>query len=272
MNGERMKDGKDTRSALQFIIGTSGYSFTDWVGSFYPPDLPKDRMFAYYAERFRTVELNFTYYRMPTEGMMRRFAQTSPAGFTFWVKANQETTHKANRDAAAPFREAMEPLEAAGKLGGVLLQFPQAFHRTVDNRKYLDATLTDLAGLPLAVEFRHGSWSVPPTTNGLAKRDVTLVVPDVPPVPNLYRTAATATTSTGYLRLHSRNAANWYGGGALRYDYTYSDDELRRVAADWTDPALGVQQVFAFFNNCHRGQAAANAQRFEEIVADILGT
>ncbi|MFW6145811.1 MAG: DUF72 domain-containing protein [Planctomycetota bacterium] len=267
-----MNEEPKTSRTIEFHIGTSGYSFADWVGPFYPPDLPKNRQFAYYAEQFSTVELNFTYYRMPAEGMMRRFADKSPDGFTFWVKANQETTHKHNRDAVGPFRDAMAPLAEAGALGGVLLQFPQSFHRTVDNRKYLDATLTDLADLPLAVEFRHGSWAVPPTTKGLAERDVTLVVPDVPPVPNLYRTAATATTTTGYLRLHSRNPAHWYGGGALRYDYTYSDDELRRLAADWTDPALGVRQVYAFFNNCHRGQAAANAQRFEELVADILGT
>ncbi|NLF30197.1 MAG: DUF72 domain-containing protein [Planctomycetes bacterium] len=266
-----MQQGRNTTQAVRFLIGTSGYAFDDWVGPFYPPDLPQERRFAYYAERFDTLELNFTYYRMPTEGMMQRFARTSPEGFTFWVKANQETTHKQNRDAAGPFRDAMAPLAEAGKLGGVLLQFPQSFHRTIDNRRYLDAALTDLDGLPLAVEFRHASWAAPPTTSGLARRGVTLVVPDVPPLTNLYRSGPAATTTTGYLRLHSRDAAQWYAGAALRYDYSYGDDELRELAAAWTEPALGVQRVFAFFNNCHRGQAAVNAQRFEEIVADILG-
>jgi len=267
-----MNEGQETGRAVQFRIGTSGYSFSDWVGPFYPPELPPERQFAYYAERFSTLELNFTYYRMPTEAMMRRFAANSPEGFTFWVKANQETTHKGNRGAAAPFAEAVAPLAEAGKLGGVLLQFPQSFHRTVANRKYLDATLADLADLPRAVEFRHASWAVPPTTAGLAEREVALVVPDVPPIRNLYRIDPTATTSTGYLRLHSRNAATWYGSAALRYDYSYGDDELHDLAAAWTDPGLGVRQVFAFFNNCHRGQAAANAQRFEQIVGEMLGT
>jgi len=250
----------------EFIIGTSGYSFADWVGTFYPDGTAREAMFGYYTQHFAAVELNFSYYRLPTIGMMGRFADKSPDGFRFWVKANQETTHKQNRSVAAEFNAALEPLAEVGKLAGVLLQFPQSFHRTVANRKYLAAALEDLAGPAAAVEFRHHSWAAPATAAGLRERGAILVVPDVPNIAGLYRSGPAASGPTGYLRLHSRNAELWYGGGAKRYDYSYSDAELERVAADWSDPALELSQMFVFFNNCHRGQAASNAAAFQRIV------
>ena len=208
------------------IIGTSGYSFADWVGPFYPAGTRREEMFAHYIEHFAAVELNFTYYRMPAVRTMEGITRKSPDGFTFWVKANQQTTHKFDRSVADAFLAGIQPMADAGKLAGVLLQFPQSFHRTIANRKYLAAALDDLAGPPLAVEFRHYSWSDPATLAGLSGREVTLVVPDAPPIRSLYHTPAALTTTTGYLRLHSRNGDKWYAGGAERYDYDYNDAEL----------------------------------------------
>ncbi len=267
---------------MEHIIGTSGYSFGDWVGPFYPPGTPPEAMYDYYARHFAAVELNFTYYRMPTQAMMAKFAHIAPDRFRFWVKANQETTHKHNRAAAAAFIDGLLPLTESGKLAGVLLQFPQSFHRTVANRKYLAATLEDLSlsGLtgvsraepaaPLvAVEFRHRSWAAPAAVDGLSQRGAVLVVPDVPDLPGLYHSPPAATGPVGYLRLHSRNPDYWYAGGAKRYDYNYSDLELTELAAAWSDPALGLTTLYTFFNNCHRGQAADNADRFAQIVSRI---
>jgi len=101
---------------------------------------------------------------------------------------------------------------------------------------------------------------------GLAERGVTLAVPDVPDIRSLYRSRPRATTRTGYLRLHSRNADYWYADDKDRYDYDYSDAELQDVADAWTALDGEVDRVYAFFNNCHGGQAARNAESFRRIV------
>ena len=252
-----------------YVVGTSGYSFGDWVGTFYPEGTRQREMFALYARHFEAVELNFTYYRMPAAETIERMAARAPEGFEFWVKANQLTTHERDRSAAPPFLEGIAPMAESGKLAGVLLQFPQSFHRTVQTRKYLAATLADFAAVPLAVEFRHRSWDNPATYAGLAERDVTLVVPDVPDLSGLYRTPARVTSRTGYLRPHSRNAGNWYAGGEARYDYSYSEAELNAFIDEWERLGDQMDKAYAFFNNCHRGQAAENAEAFRRLVGQM---
>ena len=250
----------------KFLVGTSGYSFRDWVGSFYPPGTQAKDMFAFYLQHFRTVEVNYTFYRMPSAATLEAMARQTSPEFTFWVKAHKSITHEHELKAAKEFWEALGPLQARGQLAGVLLQYPQSWHRTVDNRRMLQKTLEALAGVPMAVEFRHGSWDHPATFEGLHERDVTLVVPDVPDMESLFRPRARLTSHIGYLRLHSRQGASWYAGGAERYDYDYSDEELRGLCDTWRLLADQAERIFVFFNNCHHGQAAKNARRFMEIV------
>ena len=257
------------KNAPRFIVGTSGYSFADWVGTFYPPGTPRGKMLANYVQHFQAVELNFTYYRMPTAGTLEKIERNSPDNFTFWIKANQETTHKQNRSVATEFIENLHPLTDSRKLAGVVLQFPQSFHRTVANRKYLAAATEDFQSLPVAVEFRHCSWQDTSVIDGLRERNVTLVIPDVPNLPGLYRHPPAATTATGYLRLHSRCAEKWYAGAAERYDYNYSVEEMTELIEQWKDLDTPAEQVFAFFNNCHHGQAAENAEAFRRILEQI---
>ena len=256
-------------SAIQYIVGTSGYSFADWVGTFYPAGTRQNEMLRLYVQRFQTVELNFTFYRMPSAATLERIAGASPPGFDFWVKANQQLTHRRDRSGCREFLGNLQPMQSRNKLAGVLLQFPQSFHRTVGNRKYLAAALAEMESVPLAVEFRHRSWEHPSTLEGLRQRNVTLAVPDAPALPDLYHTRPAATTRTGYLRLHSRDASKWYAGAAERYDYSYSEAELTEVAHDWSELADQVDRVYAFFNNCHRGQAAENAEAFRRIVGQL---
>ena len=257
------------KSDIQYVVGTSGYSFADWVGPFYPPGTRQREMLRYYVQRFQTVELNFTFYRMPSASTLDRIARASPAGFEFWVKANQQLTHQRDRSGCGEFLQNLQPLRDSGKLAGVLLQFPQSFHRTIASRKYLAAALADMQSAPLAVEFRHRSWEHPSTLEGLRERNVTLAVPDAPELADLYHSPPAATTRTGYVRLHSRDAGKWYAGAADRYDYSYSEAELKAVANDWSELADQVDRVYAFFNNCHRGQAAANAEAFRRIVGQL---
>ncbi len=257
------------KSAGKYRIGTSGYSFKDWVGDFYDPGTASRDMFSQYVKHFNTVEINYTYYRMPYARTMQAMADKSPDDFTFWVKANQETTHKHNRTVAREYLEALLPMSLVGKLAGVLLQFPQSFHRTTINRKYLAETIEDFAAVPLAVEFRHNSWQHASTVAGLRDRNVTLAVPDVPDIGSLYHTAATATSRTGYLRLHSRNADKWYGGPVDRYDYNYSDDQLTEISRMWQEIDGELDTINVYFNNCHAAQAAENAEAFKRIVEQI---
>jgi len=203
---------------------------------------------------------------MPSAQTLDRLATASPDGFSFWVKANRKTTHEQQRSVAVEFLDNLQPLSARAKLGGVLLQFPQSFHRTAANRNYLQAASEDFSSVPLAVEFRHASWDNEATYEGLRERRIALVVPDVPVIPGLYRPDRPILTApTGYLRLHSRDAAKWYAGPKDRYDYDYSDGELNHLAADWSDAGESTACVTVFFNNCHHGQAAKNAQRFQEL-------
>ncbi|HUT59299.1 MAG TPA: DUF72 domain-containing protein [Phycisphaerae bacterium] len=256
-------------NASKYIVGTSGYSFDDWVGPFYPPGTRRGEMLSHYAQRFETVELNFTFYRMPVPRTLARMADNTPPDFGFWVKANREITHEQRREPAAEFIAALAPLRDAGKLQGVLLQFPQSFRRTVGARKFLAAALEDFAALPTAVEFRHRSWEHPATLAGLRERDVALVVPDAPAIADLFRPEPTVTGRFGYLRLHSRDADGWYAGMARRYDYSYTAAQLADINDTWAPLAEQVEKVYAFFNNCHRGQAAANAEAFRRIIGQI---
>jgi uncharacterized protein YecE (DUF72 family) len=239
------------------------------VGAFYPPGTRKQDMFEQYVRHFETVEINYTYYRMPTVKTMTGLDHRSPPGFDFWVKANRKLTHEETLEPAAAFLDALDPLRLSGKLAGLLVQFPQSFHRTVTNRRYLAALLEALASVSVAVEFRHFSWDHHSTYAGLSDRGVSLVIPDVPQIASLHRPKATVTGPVGYLRLHSRNADLWYAGAAERYDYDYSRDELRNLLEEWSSLEAGARRVYAFFNNCHRGQAAANAKTFERILTEM---
>jgi uncharacterized protein YecE (DUF72 family) len=251
---------------LDFVIGTSGFSFADWVGPFYPPGTGNKDMLRLYAQHFRGVELNYTFYAMPSIAGLESLASKTPPDFTFWVKANRELTHRGNLEPAGPFVEAMGPLADRGRLAGILIQLPQSFHRTDDNRQYLARLLDAMAGPTLAVEFRHASWEDPAAEASLRERQVALVVPDVPPIGELYHHEPVITGPVGYTRLHSRNADKWYKGEKERYDYLYSHEELQGILGQWRQAAGGGKKVYAFFNNCHRAQAAQNAEAFQRLL------
>jgi len=254
---------------MNYTVGTSGYSFADWIGPFYPATASKHNMFEHYVQHFDAVELNYTFYRMPAVRTLESLARRSPARFEFWVKANQRTTHEGDLSVIPEFVDSLQPLREAGKLAGVLLQFPQSFHRTVATRKFLGAALESFNGVHRAVEFRHHSWNHPATMTGLRDYNITLVVPDVPALPGLFRRGATATTTTGYLRLHSRNAERWYGSSVQRYDYDYSVEEMQGLLEEWAQLGEKLDKTYAFFNNCHGGQAARNAEAFGRILEQM---
>ncbi len=255
----------------KIILGTSGFQYKDWVGSFYPEGTKTQDMLAAYAQAFGAVELNFTYYGLPKAENTARMAEATPAEFEFVVKAHKTTTHEKSVTDIKPLLGGLAPLAEAGKLSGILCQFPWAFKNTKDSRAYLarvgDAFRSGGEKTPVFVEFRHVSWMKKPVFDFLARLGLLFVSVDEPDLPGLLPREGRLTGDAGYLRLHSRNAGNWWGkGGKARYDYDYSDDEMSEWIDALRDMSARAGKVFVFFNNCHRGQAARNAESMREIL------
>jgi uncharacterized protein YecE (DUF72 family) len=247
-------------------VGTSGYSYPDWVGSFYPPGTRSSRMLAHYCRHFPLVELNFTFYRPPTALMLTRIARQTPEGFQFLVKLPRLLSHERQLAALAPFRDAIAALHQRGRLLGLLCQLPQSAHHDRPGIAWLELLGRELAPYRLAVEFRHHSWQRPDVAPWLEERGVELVSVDAPSLPALYPSGLVQAGSRLYVRFHSRNAANWYQSDKERYDFDYTDPMLREWIAALRGSAATASHALVLFNNCHRAQAAANAQRLRELL------
>ncbi len=255
---------KDTQCKVW--IGTSGYSFYCWEGALYRPGITQREMLPAYAAQFDTVELNYSYYRMPTVKTSAGMVKKTPKEFQFFAKIHQDISHKGTLAGADQFKEGLEPLRVAGKLSGLLLQFPQAFHDTRDNRDHLRNTIDAFRDYPLAVEFRHRSWAKTEVYRFLESNKSCLVSVDAPTIPALFPKTSVQTAGFGYIRLHSRNASKWYKSGEDRYDYHYSDQELEEWLPVLDAFSERASNVFVYFNNCHRGQAAENARAMKKII------
>lgn len=252
-------------------VGTAGYSYADWRGVFYPPGLAQGQMLPLYARRFSAVELDFTYYRMPTPATMASMVRRTPPGFTFCVKANRLMTHERPPDAAAEaaqfgeFCAAMDPLISADRLGCVLLQFPWGFRPGGVSADYLKRSRELLPELPVVVELRNAEWvqpSVLPKLEALLREiDFGFCCVDEPQLKGLMPPIVLATSPIGYVRFHGRNKRKWWQHevASERYDYLYSETELAEWAAKINGLASAVEKTYVFFNNCHAGQAATNA-------------
>jgi uncharacterized protein YecE (DUF72 family) len=255
---------------MDIWIGTSGYSYRDWVGGFYPPGTRPERMLEHYARHFPLVELNFTFYRPPTPGILERLAQKTPAPFQFLVKLPQTISHEESARDLPGFRQAVEVLRKRHQLAGLLCQLPQSTHSTRRTCDWLAKLGRELSDLRLAVEFRHRSWARPGLPGWLAEHNLDLVAVDAPDIPALFPSGWTQSGPRVYVRLHSRNAGNWYKSDNERYDFDYSDSALN----EWVD-VLGTHEVLGdteralfLFNNCHRSQAANNARRLHTLIEE----
>jgi len=252
------------------MIATSGYSYDDWRGAFYPEDLPKSEYLRYYALFFPFVELNFSYYAMPAARSLASMAERTPEGFLFTLKAHRTLTHEVGpgwKDDAVAFVRAADALARKGRLAAVLVQLPYGFHRTPDNRAHLAALLDALAPLPLAVEFRNDEWNGERVTEELDRRGVGSVMVDRPELPGLPPVEERVTGALGYLRMHGRNAGNWWNGDNVsRYDYLYSKEELEACAPRVRRMAKGAKTMLVAFNNHAKGKAVRNAGELKSIL------
>jgi len=255
-------------------VGTSGYSFADWVGPFYSAGTKRGAMLDEYVHHFDVVEINSTYYRVPSASMFERMNEKTPEGFEFIVKLFRGMTHEIVDDAEMyrHFTGAVAPLVEAGKFGGYLAQFPWKFKNSKAAKAHMGALRKKLGEAPLFVEFRHDSWIEDKTFEFLRDLGVGYCAVDEPRLKGLVPPLVAATTDEGYVRFHGRNARNWWGkGGGDRYDYDYNSEELSEWADKMLDLESKVKKVYAFFNNCHAGHAARNAELMIEMLGDELG-
>jgi len=293
-------------------VGTCSWADEALSKYWYPKGVPPGERLRYYAEYFDTVEVDSTYYRLPVEEMVERWAERTPDGFVMHVKAfGVMTRHPVKveqlppdlRDAAPKdergrvdrpprefraevfrrFRSALEPLRAAGKLGGLLFQFPPYVVPKEASLDYLAWAREQLKDDKMLVEFRHRSWyeddQREETLRFLEEHGMSHVVVDAPRSEgkNVPLTVQALTTPLLYVRMHGRNAETWNVRGrsaAERFDYLYSEEEL----TEWVEPLKELSQqaeeAYVLFNNNNRsrvgGREVAQAPTNAEMLRDLL--
>lgn len=259
----------DARTPAIVRVGPAGWSYDDWAGPVYPE--PRPRGFdplAFLARYVDTVEVNSTFYRPATVATARSWlgrVADNPR-FRFTAKLWQRFTHQQDAGAWTPAevrgtRAALDELRGGDRLGAVLLQFPWRFKRTPENREWLGDLVAAFGDLPLVVEVRHDSWLVPGFFESLAERGVGFVNIDQPLFRRSVKPSAETTAGVGYVRVHGRNATDWFREDASvneRYDYLYTADELAPWAERTREIAARTSEVYAVTNNHYRGQAMAN--------------
>ncbi len=247
---------------MDIKIGTSGYSFEDWKGPFYPADIKKGKYLDYYVKYFPTVEINSTYYRIPHPAVMANIEKKTPENFEFIVKTPNTLTHKRKgiTEAVKQYHECLKPMHESGKLKGLLAQFPYSFKFAAVNLDYIKNCRELLQPHELFIEFRHDSWVNRTMYETFKNNNIGYVAVDEPPLRGLLSPDLFNTTETAYIRLHGRNAEQWWSGGALRYDYDYSDEELEEWKKKIEKMKDKAKKLYIFFNNCHLGQAVKNAR------------
>jgi len=254
----------------EILIGTCGYSYNEWVGPVYPEGTKREQFLSLYAGRFRTVELDYTYYAMPKAQNIRQMAEDGPA-LSFAVKAHQSLTHKIDnakwKDEAKTYMQGIEPLREKGRLEAVLFQFPYSFHYEDENRRYLGKVLDEFSGIQAAIEFRNAEWLNNRVIDGIKERGAALVGLDMPDLKGLPPTMDVTTAPLAYFRLHGRNKETWWGSdGAARYDYLYSDRELEAITERIKQIIIKADRLIIYFNNHRRGQAVRNAETLQKIL------
>jgi uncharacterized protein YecE (DUF72 family) len=248
-------------------LGTSGFSYKDWVGVFYPENMQQRDWLSFYAREFHTCEINSTYYAIPSPAVMGSMAAKTGADFLFAVKANQEMTHQRQDSAriCEAFVKSLGPIIDAGKLGCILAQFPNSFDCNRYNLEYLGTLRKNLGDLPLVVEFRNARWLKVEVFQWLRQHDMGFCCVDEPRLPNLLPPIAEATSKIGYIRFHGRNKEKWWQHEQAyeRYDYTYKAEELSEWAPKIKKLAEVTENMFIFANNHWKGQSIQTIRQIQ---------
>ncbi len=298
-----------TMGTADLRIGTSGWNYPSgrgtWNGIFYPPSRGRAKGFdelTFYAEHFNTVEVNSTFYGQPRPEVTRAWAERTPQGFEFSVKLYQKFTHpkmfkqayakgvaagdagaealldvlaKPNQSDLDEFKRGVDPLVSSGKMGTLLAQFPPSFKSDQPSRDYLAWLLHAFAGYSVAVELRHATWSdsLGDTLALLNASDAALVQIDEPKfrlsirqnqLPNIH--------GVYYMRLHGRNAAQWWTHDKAedRYNYLYSPDEVSEFVETLDGAREIVKKAYLYTNNHFSAKSVANAAMIKKQLGEPL--
>lgn len=229
---------------MRLLTGTSGFAYKEWKGSFYPEDLPASEMLRYYAERFPSVEINNTFYRMPSESVLRQWSEVVPEGFTFVLKASQQITHrkrlKEAGDAVAYFFGVARTL--GDRLGPTLIQLPPNLKKDLPRLQAFLETLPE--DVRVAFEFRHPSWYEEEVFEALRTRGAALCIAH----DEDQETPLVATAGWGYLRLRQ-----------VAYDDAALEQWVQRIRG------LPWSETFVFFKHEDAGTGPKLARRFAQI-------
>jgi uncharacterized protein YecE (DUF72 family) len=233
---------------MRVHVGTSGYNYPEWKGTFYPAEFPAGKMFAYYAERFQTVEINYTFYRMPTTKLTSGWRDQAPPGFSYTLKAPRRITHeqklKGSEDTLRFFTEAARVLEA--HLGTLLFQLPPTFKADPPRLEgFLKLMPSDLR---TAFEFRHDSWLTDEVFGLLTTRKAALCIADFGDT----TTPLHATARHGYFRLRDE--------GYQPADLDVWADRVAAQASVWDD-------AFVYFKHDEEGKGPEFARAFLDRLA-----
>jgi len=285
------------RVAATIRVGTCSWADEALTKHWYPKGVPAAARLAWYAEHFDTVEVDSTYYRLPADEMVQRWAERTPDGFVMHVKAfGVMTRHPVKIEQLPPdlrdeapqddrgrvdrpsrefraeifrrFLEALEPLRAVGKLGGLLFQFPPYIVPREASLDYLAWAREQIGDDEMLVEFRHRSWfeddQRDETLRFLEEHGMSHVVVDAPRSEgkNVPLTVLALTSPIVYVRMHGRNAGTWNargGSAAVRFDYTYGEEELREWVPPLRELSQQAEQAYAFFNNNNQTNGVAQA-------------
>jgi uncharacterized protein YecE (DUF72 family) len=255
-------------SEQPFLFGTAGWSYKDWEGPVYPEQKARDFNHLEFLSRekgFDFVEVNTSFYRIPslklTEGWVRK-TQGLP-DFRFWLKLFSKFTHERKVSSAdvQAFKASLEPLRRAGKLSGLLIQFPYSFKLNTGHLKYTLALADIFAEYTLALEFRHNTWERREFFDILKEKNLIWTNIDQPEVSlSLPLTAVMTHEHTTYFRLHGRNEQAWFSnqGRDARYDYDYNMKELGQISRKIKELVELAKTVFISGNNHYKGSAVKN--------------
>ncbi len=265
----------------RIYVGTS--SWADHT-NFYPPDLPSNRQISFYARHFPIVEINSTFYRLMPERNFRLWAERTPSGFVFDVKPYRQLTwhdreNPPDDEVFGQFSASLQPLRDAGKLGAVHFQFPPWFVFRPENVAYIRRCRDAFPDDRVSVEFRHRSWlegeHVPRLLETLREQGVGLTVVDEPQVGSgsVPTVLAVTTPELCIVRFHGRNAKMWYARVKRtgdRFDYLYSEDELREWVPKIAQLAESAREMHIFFNNNNQDYAVRNAGQLTLLLRESL--
>jgi len=247
----------------KFFIGTSGYSYKDWEGEFYPVGINSNQYLQYYNKFFNTVEINSTYYSLPSPFLFLNMKKKVNSDFLFSVKAYHQITHERNADDSIyeSFLKALDPIIESNNLGVILFQFPYSFNFNKNNFDYLKKIKEKFKDIKITYEFRNINWLNDKVIKLLTELDIGFCNVDEPKFAKLLPQTNILTSDIFYLRFHGRNYAKWWSSDEAfeRYDYMYKQEELEEWIPKIKEASLKAKKMLIYFNNHYKAKSVKSA-------------